>query len=170
MSNDYARDSEGPDQMRRLIWAFTVQICPNKGFCMARPTYNIHFLSQLQEYFLLFESKLDPIHFSKLTARFWIQMIMIIPFPLHNGDYAYKLNCKCTSPESLKTKSHVPNLLFKNTCIRNCVKVRCFKRHPLPVWPKRYEINKPYIIDLKCISFVSNSITVSEKNISFMFL
>ena len=34
-------DSEGPDQtapMSRLIWAFTVRICPKVRFCMARPT------------------------------------------------------------------------------------------------------------------------------------
>ena len=40
VSNDSVSDSEGPDhiaRMRRLIWAFTVRICPNTRFRMTQP-------------------------------------------------------------------------------------------------------------------------------------
>ena len=36
----YLADCEGPDQtaqMRRLVWAFTIRICPKKHFRLARP-------------------------------------------------------------------------------------------------------------------------------------
>ena len=44
-------DSEGPDQtvqMRRLIWAFAVRICPKTHFHMALPIWLhvIHFNNQ----------------------------------------------------------------------------------------------------------------------------
>ena len=40
VSSDFVADSEGPDQtgqMRRLICAFAVRICPKTHFCMALP-------------------------------------------------------------------------------------------------------------------------------------